>query len=100
MDDRVRLYFALCGYGEAAEIASCFTDNAIIYATNSPPIKGKHNIGVHLTETRKKWFGAKWTVDSAIVEKNHVCVEGTMIGKKEDGELVVFRGCEIYHFEG
>ncbi len=44
-EDRIRSYFAACSSGSSSEVASHFTEDAVIYDTNHPPIMSAEAIG-------------------------------------------------------
>jgi len=95
----VRAYFDACTSGRAEDIASCFTEHAVIYDTNHPPVRGRSAIGAFWTGVRDRWAGAAWIVDSGIEEGDLTAVEWTMSGYSERGPFA-FRGSEHYRFEG
>lgn len=95
----VRAYFEACTSGRAEDIASCFTENAVIYDTNHAPIRGHNAIGAFWTGVRDRWASAIWVVDAGLEEGDLAAVEWSMHGITEDGPFV-FRGSEHYRFEG
>jgi ketosteroid isomerase-like protein len=43
--DRIEAYFSACSEGDAAAIASHFTDDAVVYDLNHAPVVGAASIG-------------------------------------------------------
>ena len=115
--DRIVAYFTACGEGSAADIASHFTPDAVIYDTNLRPARGAEAIGAMWVKVRQRWGGATWHVDSFIgatesaghpdpgpVGSQQVAaIEWSMYGTAPaTGEAAprpfVFRGSEHYRF--
>jgi ketosteroid isomerase-like protein len=97
---RIRAYFADCGHGDAAAIAAHFTDGAVIYDTNVPPVRGSEAIGRFWVRVREKWGGATWQVDAVLVDGERAAIEWTMHGRQPaGGEPFAVRGAEWYRFE-
>lgn len=99
--ERIDAYFQDCGQGSAADIASHFTDGAVIYDTNVRPIRGAQAIGEMWIKVRHRWGGAQWFVDSVITEGDEAAIEWSMTGTNpKSGEGFTFRGSEHYRFDG
>ena len=97
--ERITTYFEACSRGTAADIASHFTDDAIIYDTNVRPIAGANEIGEMWVKVRQRWGGAVWTVDSVIDDGDVAAIEWSMTGtNRADQRLFTFRGSEHYRF--
>ena len=88
-------YFLACGYGTAADIASHFEKNAVIYDTNHPPIRGAGSIGEFWLNVRERYGEATWHVDSIIESEDSAAIEWTMRGNLGNKQLV-YRGSEHY----
>jgi ketosteroid isomerase-like protein len=88
--DRIEAYFASCGEGTAEEIAAHFTPDAVIYDTNIKPMVGASVIGASWVKVRDRWGGARWIVDTCVIEWS---MTGTDPGS---GGPFVFRGSEHY----
>ena len=100
--DRVALierYFAACSGGSAEAVARCFTSDATIYDTNHPPVRGSDAIGAFWAGVHRRWGGASWSVDRAVVEGDEAAIEWSMRGTR-DGEPFIVRGSEHYRFAG
>lgn len=96
---RIGAYFKACGEGSAAEIAGHFTDDAVIFDTNIRPTRGNAAIGAMWTTVRKRWGGARWTVDSIVSNGETAAIEWSMTGTAPaDERPFVFRGSEHYAF--
>ena len=89
-------YFLACGYGTAADIASHFEKDAVIYDTNHPPIRGAGSIGEFWLNVRERYGEATWHVDSIIESEDSAAIEWTMRGNLGSKQLV-YRGSEHYH---
>ncbi len=102
MDPKTRIsaYFEACSGGSAPDIAAHFTDDAIIYDTNVAPFRGAQAIGEAWVKIRNDWQGARWTVDSVVVEGAAAAIEWSMTGTDpRSGRSFVFRGSEHYRFD-
>ena len=88
-------YFLACGYGTAADIASHFEKDAVIYDTNHPPIRGAGSIGKFWLNVRERYGEATWHVDSIIESEDSAAIEWTMRGNLGNKQLV-YRGSEHY----
>ena len=88
-------YFLACGYGTAADIASHFEKDAVIYDTNHPPIRGAGSIGEFWLNVRERYGEATWHVDSIIESEDSAAIEWTMRGNLGSKQLV-YRGSEHY----
>ena len=98
--DLVRSYFAACNGGSADQIAAHFTADATIYDTNHAPVAGREQIGAFWLRTRQRWAGARWQIDSTIVDRDQgdaAAIEWSMHGVA-NGEPFSFRGSEHYRF--
>lgn len=97
---RIEAYFDACGEGSAADIASHFTPEAIIFDTNIRPMRTAEAIGRSWVKVRERWQGARWLVDSLVSEADAAAIEWSMTGTNpEDQRSFVFRGSEHYRFE-
>lgn len=98
--DRIKAYFKACGTGTASQIASHFTADAVIYDTNLAPFKTSAEIGATWVKVRDRWQGARWYVDSVVVDGACAAIEWSMTGTNPvDKRSFVFRGSEHYRFE-
>jgi ketosteroid isomerase-like protein len=97
----VRRYFQACSTGSAGEIAACFTADATIYDTNLEPVRGADAAGKFWVTVRRRWGGARWTVDGALAQGDDAACEWTMTGvARSDARPFRFRGSDHYRFEG
>ncbi|MGB1884839.1 MAG: nuclear transport factor 2 family protein [Gammaproteobacteria bacterium] len=101
MDHRTRIesYFNACSAGTAAEIASQFTSDAVIYDTNHRPLKTAAEIGSVWEKVRNQWQNARWYVDSCLSVGDAAAIEWTMTGVHESAGAFTVRGSEHYRFE-
>ncbi len=99
--ERITAYFEACGEGSPDDIASHFTSDAVIYDTNIRPMRGADDIGATWVQVRKRWQGARWTVDTIVSDGETAAIEWTMTGTEPaSGRAFAFRGSEHYRFEG
>ena len=98
LGDRVRRYFEACSDGDAAAIASHFSDEAVIFDTNLRPVRGAVAIGAFWVKVRERWDGARWSVDTLVEQADAVAIEWTMTGSK-DGRSFAVHGSEHYRFD-
>ena len=100
-EQRIRAYFDACTHGDATAIGAHFTDDATIYDTNVPPVRGREAIGRFWVRVRAKWGGAAWYVDAVLAEGDRASIEWTMTGRDAtSGDTFAVRGAEWYRFEG
>lgn len=98
---RINTYFTACGEGTAADIASHFTEHAVIFDTNVRPIRGAEQIGQMWMMVRQRWGGARWSVDSVIEGGRTAAIEWSMTGIDPTTQRpFTFRGSEHYRFVG
>jgi len=98
--ERITAYFEACGQGSAAEIASHFTEDAIVYDTNVRPMVSAAGIGADWVRVRDRWKGARWAVDSIVSQDDAAAIEWSMTGiDPTTDRSFVFRGSEHYRFE-
>lgn len=104
MVDRVELmrrYFEACSCGTAADVAACFAPDAVIYDTNFEPVRGAEAAGKFWMAVRRRWGGARWTIDRAVAHEDDAACEWTMTGvAAPDGPSFRFRGSDHYRFDG
>jgi hypothetical protein len=99
--ERINTYFMACGEGTAADIASHFTEQAVIFDTNVRPIGGAQQIGEMWVIVRQRWGGARWSVDSVIEGEATAAIEWSMTGTDPTTQRqFTFRGSEHYRFAG
>lgn len=99
IEARILAYFASCNTDDAAGIAAHFTDEAVIYDTNHPPVRTAAGIGRFWDKVRVRWEGAVWSVDRVVTDGETAAIEWGMAGTGHDGPFR-FRGSEHYAFEG
>lgn len=102
MDARQRItaYFTACSEGTAADIASHFTPDAVVYDTNIRPMVGADDIGSSWVAVRDRWGGAVWGLDSFAGDWDGAAIEWWMRGTDPtDGRAFTFRGSEHYAFD-
>ncbi len=100
-EERIRAYFTDCSQGDAAAIAAHFTEAAVIYDTNVPPVQGREAIGRFWVRVREKWGGAAWQVKAVLATGEHAAIEWTMTGRQRvSGVPFAVHGAEWYRFEG
>ena len=100
--ERIDAYFVACSEGSANEIASHFTDAAVIWDTNIRPMRGRTDIGATWVKVRDRWDGARWLVDSIVeaADAHTAAIEWRMTGRDlRAGRDFTFRGSEHYCFE-
>jgi len=100
--ERIEAYFVACGHGSAEEIASHFTQDAIVWDTNIRPMRGSEDIGATWVKVRERWDGAEWFVDSLVeaADGETAAIEWRMTGTEpREQRPFVFRGSEHYRFE-
>ena len=97
--DRIEAYFRACSEGSAADIASHFTRDAVVFDTNHAPVRGAESIGEFWVGVRDRWSGAAWSVDTCIDDGDAAAIEWTMTGVAARRPFAV-RGSEHYRFEG
>lgn len=98
---RITAYFAACTDGSATDIASHFTPDAAVRDTNIRPVRGANAIGAMWVKVRERWGGARWTVESVVVDEGGAtaAIEWAMTGTDPDsGRPFTFRGSEHYRF--
>lgn len=96
---RVHEYFERCSTGTPDELASLFTEEAVVYDTNVRPVRGAQEIAAWWMKIRDRWEGARWVVDTSVEEGDAVAVEWTMTGRA-DGDPFTVRGSDHYTFRG
>jgi len=99
MDDRtlVESYFAACSTGNADEVAGHFDDDAVVYDTNHPPVRGAAQIGRFYAAAARRWGGASWHVDTFVADGSGHCASEWTMEAPAAGALV--RGSEHYRTE-
>lgn len=97
--ERIEAYFRACSEGTAADIASHFIADAVIYDTNHRPLQTATGIGEFWDRIRTQWQDATWYVDACVSEGDAAAIEWTMTGTHASGPFTV-RGSEHYRFEG
>ena len=98
-EDRIRSYFAACSSGSSSEVARHFTEDAVIYDTNHPPIMSAEAIGEFWAQICDKWEGARWIVERVVSSGETAAIEWRMDGIN-NGQDFQIRGSEHYQFEG
>ena len=100
--ERIRAYFDACTSGDAAAIASHFTEGATIYDTNVRPVRRAAAIGAFWVGVRERWQGAAWAVDRLVVDGDGgaAAIEWTMTGRAPDGRPFAVHGSEHHAFAG
>lgn len=96
MDRReiVERYFAACSAGDVQAVIDCFTDDAVVYDTNVPPVRGPRAIAEFFAKVRRRWEGAVWRVDTFVGDDTgHCASEWSMYAP---GASAVVRGSEHY----
>jgi ketosteroid isomerase-like protein len=97
----MRRYFQSCSSGTAADVAACFTPEATIFDTNFPPVCGAEAVGKFWMLVRRRWGGARWTMDRAVAHGDDAACEWTMAGVMgSDGRTFRFHGSDHYRFDG
>jgi len=97
--ERIEAYFRACTRGDAREIASHFTPQAVVYDTNHKPVAGAEEIGRFWARIAAQWDGAAWFVDTCVSEGESAAIEWTMTGRADKRPFAV-RGSEHYAFAG
>lgn len=96
--DRIEAYFAACSSGSADDIASHFTQDAVVFDTNHKPARGADAIGKFWSKVQGRWQGACWYVDTCVEQAEVAAIEWTMTGHSDERSFTV-RGSEHYRFE-
>ena len=86
-------YFAACSSGDADAVTACFHDDAVVYDTNHPPVRGAAAIGEFYAKARSRWEGAVWRVDTFVDGPEHCASEWSM---EAPSAAAVLRGSEHY----
>ena len=96
--DRVRAYYEALNSGDAARVASHFTEDATHYYTRLDPHRGAEMIG-QMTEWAVANIEANWKVENEIEEGDQAVIEWTMTWRRaESGEPRLDRGTEWFLF--
>lgn len=95
--ERIEQYFKACTEGNAEEISSHFTLDAVVYDMNHAPVRNSKTIGEFWVSIRHKWEPARWLVNTCVTEENSAAIEWSMIGNRNGREFCV-RGSEHYKF--
>jgi len=96
---RIEAYFHACSSGGAEDVASHFTGDAVIWDTNLAPCRGSDAIGAMWVKVRRRWGGARWTVDTAVTDGDTAAIEWTMTGiEPREQRPFAFHGSEHYAF--
>ena len=82
-----------------SSLSAHFTDDAVIYDTNHPPVRTAAAIGRFWDKIRSQWHGAVWSVDRVVSDGRSAAIEWTMGGTGADGPFRL-RGSEHYAFAG
>jgi ketosteroid isomerase-like protein len=97
--ERIVAYFSACNSGDAASVASHFTERAVVYDTNVRPARGRDEIGEMWAAVARRWGGARWSVDGVVesADGSTAAIEWSMVGTDpRTGRSFVFRGSEHY----
>lgn len=94
--ERIEAYFDACNRGDAAAIASHFSDDAVVYDTNHAPVHGAETIGGFWTKIRAKWVDTRWHVDSCVADGEHAAIEWSVTGTHPVHGAFCVRGSEHY----
>ncbi len=96
--DHIHSYYEALNSGDAARVASHFTEDATHYYTRLDPQHGAETIG-QMTDWAVANIGAHWTVENAIEEGDQATIEWTMTWRHaESGEPRLDRGTEWFLF--
>ncbi len=96
--DHIRSYYEALNSGDAARVASHFTEDATHYYTRLDPHRGAATIG-QATEWAVANIEANWRVENAIEESDQAVIEWTMTWRHaESGEPRLDRGTEWFLF--
>lgn len=114
IEARITGYFDACTSGDAAAVASHFTDDAVVYDTNHAPVRGAATIGRFWSRIASKWQGASWHCERLMTDGDTAAIEwrmsGTMSAPRsgagspaarsdaDDGVPFAVRGSEHYDF--
>jgi ketosteroid isomerase-like protein len=94
-----RAYYEALNRGDAEEVASFFTDDAVHYYTRLGPHRGAQTIGEH-TRMAVDVLRAKWILEHGIDDGNEAVIEWTMVWTDpKSGERRLDRGTEWFRFE-
>jgi ketosteroid isomerase-like protein len=92
-------YFDSCNTGDPDRIAAHFTDDAVIYDTNHPPVRTAAEIGRFWQRIHGQWAGARWQVDRVVSDGQTAAIEWQMAGTADERPFI-FHGSEHYAFQG
>jgi len=95
--ERIEAYFTACGTGDADRVAEHFTEDAVIYDTNHPPVRSAAAIGTFWSGVQARWGGATWVVDRCIGAGDEAAIEWTM--RAPLPRPFTMRGSEWYRFD-
>jgi ketosteroid isomerase-like protein len=96
--DHVRAYYDALNRGDAAEVASYFTDDATHYYTRLGPHQGAATIGEH-TRLAVKHLDARWVLENGIDDGEQAVIEWTMVWTDpKSGQRRLDRGTEWFRF--
>ena len=97
--DHVRAYYEALNTGDAAHVASFFTDDAVHYYTRLGPHEGARTIGEH-TRFAVEHLEGRWTFEHGIEQGDEAVIEWTMTWRDpKSGEERLNRGTEWFRIE-
>jgi len=96
--DHVRAYYDALNRGDADEVASFFTDDAVHYYTRLGPHEGSKSIGDH-TKLAVDHIEGQWFLEHGIDNGEQAVIEWTMTWRDpKSGEKRLDRGTEWFRF--
>jgi ketosteroid isomerase-like protein len=96
--EHVRAYYDALNRGDADEVASFFTDDAVHYYTRLGPHVGARAIGEH-TQRSVESLEGRWAIENGIEDGEQAVIEWTMTWRDpKSGEQRLDRGTEWFLF--
>jgi ketosteroid isomerase-like protein len=96
--DHVRAYYDALNAGDAEQVASFFTEDAVHYYTRMGPHEGARTIGEH-TAWAVENIDGKWFLENGIDDGEQAVIEWAMTWRDpKSGEPRLDRGSEWFRF--
>jgi ketosteroid isomerase-like protein len=96
--DHVRAYYEALNRGEAGEVASYFTDDAVHYYTRLGPHEGARTIGEY-AHLAVQHLDARWVLEHGIEQGDEAVIEWSMLWTDpKSGQRRLDRGTEWFRF--
>ncbi|MFL5825396.1 MAG: nuclear transport factor 2 family protein [Thermoleophilaceae bacterium] len=96
--EHVRAYYDALNRGDAGEVASFFTDDAMHYYTRLGPHVGARAIGEH-TQRAVEALEGRWAMENGVEDGEQAAIEWTMTWRDpKSGQPRIDRGTEWFRF--